>query len=85
MDRTQRRIIIFRDVSCIFGGLLGLAHQTVVAAEASAVLVPAFVSLILYPAGVALWAQRNGAGQNTIERSSSEPPSSQGQPPSSQQ
>jgi hypothetical protein len=85
VDRTQRRIIIFRDLACIVGGLAGLYWQTVVEVEASVVLVPAFVSLILGPTGAALWAQRNSAGQNTTASSSGgqqpqEPQSSPQQP-----
>lgn len=85
MDRTQRRVILFRDISCIFGGLVMLYQQTFIATEASVVLVPAAVSLILAPTAQALLAQRNGAGQNTTEQSSLPPSEQQPQASSPQQ
>jgi hypothetical protein len=74
VDRTQRRVILFRDISCIVAGLVGLYQQTFMATEASVVLVPAFVSLILAPTAQAVWAQRNNVGQSTTGPSSSTPP-----------
>lgn len=84
MDKTQRKVILFRDISCIVGGLVMLYQQTFVAAEASVVLVPAAVSLILAPTAQALLAQRNNGGQSTTEPSSTSPPPSQPEPSSPQ-
>jgi len=61
-----------------------LYHQTYIAAEASVVLVPAAVTLILSPTAQALWAQRNSAGQSTTEQSLPQAPPSESQPSSQQ-
>jgi hypothetical protein len=84
VDKAQRRVILFRDISCIVGGLVMLYQQTFVAVEASVVLVPAAVSLILAPTAQALLAQRNSAGPSTTEQSSSQvqPPEPQPSSPS---
>lgn len=83
MDKSQRRVILIRDVSCIAIGAVGMLEQTFVG-PVSPILVPAFLTLLLGPAGAALLAQRSSSGQNTIGQSSS-PPSAEPQPSSPQQ
>jgi uncharacterized membrane protein YfbV (UPF0208 family) len=70
----QRRVILFRDISCIVLGIFGLIWQTLMVDEASGALVSASVTLLLGPAGAALLAQRNSAGPSTIEPSTGSPP-----------
>jgi len=84
VDRGQRRVILFRDVTCIVIGAIGLLEQMFIADIASPILVPAFVGLLLGPTGVALWAQRSSSGPNTIEPSSGGPPQPEPQPSSPQ-
>lgn len=84
MDKYQRVVILVRDISCIVAGLVGLWAQTFKAEEPSGLLVPAFVGLLLGPAGAALWAQRSSGGPATIEPSSSEQPPQEPQPSSPQ-
>lgn len=82
MDRAQRRVILFRDVTCILVGATGFLHQVFVAPEANLILVTASVNFLLAPTGLALWAQRKSVGLNTTEPSSRERGSSSSVPPS---
>lgn len=74
MDKSQRKVILWRDVTCIVIGAVGLLEQLFLADVASPILVPACLTLLLGPAGVALWAQRSNDGPSTIEPSSGQPP-----------
>lgn len=83
MDKSQRRVILLRDVTCIAIGATGMLEQMFIG-PVSPILVPAFLAMLLGPAYWGLSAQRNNGGHGTIEPSSS-PPSGEQQPSSQQQ
>lgn len=64
-------------------GAFVMLWQTVMVDVPSPILVPAAVTLLLGPAGMALLSQRNNGGPSTTEPSSSEPPSPSSQSSSS--
>lgn len=75
MDASQRRVILFRDITLVVIGAVGMLSQMFLAKEPNAALITGSVTLLLGPAGASLWAQRNNGGPSTIESSSSSPPS----------